>query len=162
MNIVTVPNALLLETSSEVSFPLSKADKMLATNILEMVRKDEGSAGLAAIQVGEKKRIVVISDKKRIPKILYNPKILMLVGSILEFPEGCLSIPNRMYLLKRNSVIKYSYQNEKGKLITEKAKGWEAIVIQHEIDHTNGILITQKGRLINDEQARKYYEKESL
>lgn len=157
MRIVTVPDASLRQTSHEVLFPLSLTDKNLATTLLDMVKVDSGSAGLAAPQVGVHKRIVIVTDKKRNPKLLINPDITYFSTNTKEFPEGCLSIPDELYLVPRSVTIKYQFRDLTGKTHSHKATGWEARVIQHEIDHLNGILIDDHGTKITKKEAEKYY-----
>ena len=89
--------------------------------------------GLSAIQIGIPLRVAwLILDGKE--EILLNPKIISEVGSI-KSREGCLSIPNKYTVVNRTRKIKYISDGQK-----KKAKGFKAIIIQHEIDHMNGIL----------------------
>lgn len=158
MHIFTSENTLLRQASQEVLFPLSKDQQKLSQELLNYVNEDEGSAGLAAPQTGNFLRMVVVTNAKRIPKLLINPRITLQSHDTKEFPEGCLSIPGKLYLVSRSNTIKYTYQDHKGKHHQAKATGWEARVIQHEIDHLNGILIDKSGIPISKEEAKKYYE----
>lgn len=155
----TIPDSILTQTSQEVSFPLQAEDRELALEMLQTVQKDEGSAGLAAVQVGKLKRIIVVSDSKRKARVLFNPIIVMSSSQTESMAEGCLSIPNKLYDVIRPTTIKFQYRDQKGKTHVEKASGWEARVIQHEIDHLNGILITAKGREVDTKTLKAFGEK---
>ena len=133
-------------------------------------------AGLAANQIFYSYRVCVIevmnnTRYKNIPniplKILVNPKIEV-INSENKFVsyEGCLSVPNLRGKVERYSNIKVSYYNEKGKFIKEKLNGFPAIVYQHEIDHLDGILFTDRIKdiktLVTYDNYLKYYEKEYI
>ena len=92
-------------------------------------------AGLAAIQIGIPLRFAwyIFQGKER---VLFNPKILKSWGEYIE-KEGCLSIPNIWFVIERAYTIKYVSNGKK-----KKVSGFEARLIQHEIDHMNGILLT--------------------
>ena len=152
MKILTVPNEILRKKSEDVKFPLSNEDKNLALEMEKMVRSDKGSAGLAAPQVGFLKRIIVVTDKNRKPKILINPKITFYSPKKTKMNEGCLSIPNQLFEVERAFNVKGEYFNIKGRKILETFVGWEARVLQHEIDHLDGVLIDQIGIKINIEK----------
>ena len=93
--------------------------------------------GLSAIQIGIPLRVAwFVLDGKE--EILFNPKITSGIGSV-DSKEGCLSIPNRYTTVKRNYTIEYISDGKK-----KKAKGFRAKVIQHEIDHMDGILNIDK------------------
>lgn len=154
--ILTAPNSILNQTSQEVSFPLSRQDKLLGDDLQKMVDEDKGSAGLAAPQVGELKRMVVVSNKKKRTQLLINPQITLSSKDSEKFVEGCLSIPGKLFEVQRPKTIKYTYQDRKGRWYTAKATGWEARVILHEIDHLNGILISQLGKLADPDTITEY------
>jgi peptide deformylase len=162
MKILTEPNPLLNEISQEVLFPLSPANKKLVEDMLYYVETDDISAGLAAPQVGELKRIIVVSDKTKTPYVMINPRITLSSNEVEDFPEGCLSIPNKQFVVERPKTIKVQYQDTKGRLIVEKAVNWQARLIQHEVDHLNGVLISSKGRLVGKKEAQEivnqYYD----
>ena len=110
-------------------------------------------AGIAAPQIGEEKRIFVYGfsknlrypDVKPIEKtILINPEIYFFSEDTDNFYEGCLSIPNIRGMVARSTQIKLKAQDLNGNLIDRVVDGFEARVIQHEIDHLNGILFPER------------------
>tara|TARA_B100002052_G_scaffold226153_1_gene208365 strand:- start:85 stop:513 length:429 start_codon:yes stop_codon:yes gene_type:complete len=99
--------------------------------------------GLAAIQIGVPKNVVVIDlnkDKKKIPMFFVNPKITSKSKSLTKYEEGCLSIPNLFAEIERPSECEIQYLDYFGKEKTLKANGLLATCIQHEVDHLKGIL----------------------
>ena len=119
--------------------------KKLTDEMFTLMYKSDG-VGLAAPQVGISKQIIVIDDGTNIGA-LFNPRIIEhsedLVGSV----EGCLSLPGQSYLVNRFKTITVEYQDIKGNYSTIKAGDFLSILLQHEIDHLNGILISSKGEL---------------
>lgn len=153
---------ILKEKSNEVSFPLSENDISLINNMIMYLRisQDEEYAskndiragmGLAAIQLGVKKRFFVISYKNEDgsfeeykvvnPKIVSNSEELIYV----EEGEGCLSV-NRYVegIVPRYARITIEYYDEYGNKQTKRAREEIAIAFQHEIDHLNGIMFTDR------------------
>jgi peptide deformylase len=114
----------------------------IANDMIETMHERDG-IGLAAPQVGLSKRLIVIDtfpvDKTSTPMIFVNPEILESWGEI-TMEEGCLSIPGVNEQVTRPEGILLKYQDIEGIEKTEKHDGWTARVIQHEIDHLNGIL----------------------
>lgn len=123
-----------------VCTPVTKFDENLkritSEMYLTMIR--HGGIGLAANQVGLDKRIIVMNVKK--PKILINPIIYSKRGHSLGV-EGCLSLPDLRVEKERAKIIKVKYKTLKGVEKRETFKKLEAIVVQHELDHLNGILM---------------------
>jgi len=145
LSILTIPNPLLLQKSIAVTFPLSLAHKKLALELLEYVQKDKGSAGLAAPQTDNLLQIIVVTDKDRKPRVMVNPQIVFASPKQTQMEEGCLSIPKKLYTIERPFAIKVAYQNLKGRKMIESLQGWEARIVQHEVDHLNGVLIDRLG-----------------
>ena len=125
---------LSLESQSATPEDLSIAQDLLDT--LEAHRK--GCVGMAANMIGVRKRIIVF-DCQGTPKVLFNPEIVKCSGPYLA-EEGCLSL-NGTRPVKRYHSIKVRYQNEQFQERLQTYTGWTAEIIQHEIDHCNGILI---------------------
>jgi len=100
--------------------------------------------GLAAIQVGVLKRIVVIDiskeDEKKNPLFLVNPEIISKSKNTSVYEEGCLSLPGQFAEVERPAEVQIKYVNYEGEEKKLEAKGLLATCIQHEIDHLNGIL----------------------
>ncbi|MCH5179761.1 MAG: peptide deformylase [Erysipelotrichales bacterium] len=148
----------LREKSAPVDLPLSKEDKDLLMEMLDYLKLSQddeyakkhnirSGVGLAAPQVGVNKKMLVIYyefDKKIIQHVLVNPKII--ASSIkmcyLNSGEGCLSVDkdHEGYVYRPNKVTIKAYDVLKEKEVTIVARGYESIVLQHEIDHLNGIL----------------------
>ena len=105
--------------------------------------KENHGVGLAAPQVGISQQIIVINTDKNINALaLINPQILARSTSTEEDTEGCLSLPGVSLKINRARKISVAFQDEFGHPREIKAKGLTARVLQHEIDHLNGILIT--------------------
>jgi len=110
-------------------------------------------AGLAAPQIGIPKRIVIfwVEDNPRYPEIepvpntiLINPEIVFLNDDEELGWEGCLSVPGLRGLVPRATMIKYTGYNQFGETIERVADGFHARVVQHEVDHLDGILYPQR------------------
>ncbi len=137
----------------EVSKPVNKIDKkilLLIANLKEtlLAHKNPEGVGLAAPQIGKNLRVFVMRDGKKI-KTVINPEIISrskIKASKTkkddkdEILEGCLSIPHYYGPLAREEEIKIKYLNESGQKITETFKDFSAQIVQHEIDHLNGLL----------------------
>ena len=103
--------------------------------------------GLAAVQIGENRNIVLIRNIHTKPHefkytIMVNLDIFCFTGGVKKSNERCLSFPDRGATpVRRYKRIKFQYQDVTGLVHRKEAKGLEAFIIQHEFDHTNGILI---------------------
>lgn len=124
---------------------IDRSIKLLIEDMMDTMEADEG-VGLAAVQVGVLKRIIVckIENAKR---AFINPKILKTSGSQVSF-EGCLSIPGIFGELERAEAISVKAQDLSGGVIKMDAEGFLARVFQHEIDHLNGVLFIDKARTL--------------
>ncbi len=98
-----------------------------------------GCAGLAANQIGYLYRIVLVWNGDWVPMI--NPKIQFRDGKTNSSNEGCLSRPGVCTKVRRHKRIRATWMNPAGILLTKKFTDWPARVIQHEVDHLNGIFI---------------------
>lgn len=104
------------------------------------------SVGLAAPQVGVTQRLIVVKIGKD-SRILINPKIVLRTNKKITAVESCLSFdPKEAYLHKRNEGVKVSYQDGMGNTRLEQFFGPAAVVIQHEVDHLNGITMDKEGQ----------------
>ena len=103
-----------------------------------------GGLGLAATQIGISERVILYKNYARELVILVNPNIVSYKGRMVSKDEGCLSVPGVRANAERAKVIKVEAFNEYGSPIKIKANGTEAIILQHEIDHLNGILFTDR------------------
>lgn len=109
----------------------------------ETLRKYEKGLGLAAPQIGKNVRIFVINFNGEL-RAFINP-IITQTKSISFSREGCLSIPNKEYILPRFGEIEVMYQTPLGKTMTQKFIGLAAFVYQHELDHLDGVLMSDIG-----------------
>ena len=140
--ILTEPNKILRQKSSIVE-KVDKDIQKLMNDMLETMYAAPG-IGLAAIQVGVAKRIIVLDiapkDSPRNPMYFINPEIVQRSENHVTYEEGCLSVPGQFAEIDRPEKchIKYlDYQGEKKEI---KAEGMLATCIQHEMDHLEGIL----------------------
>uniref|UniRef100_A0A7C3RK60 Peptide deformylase n=1 Tax=Dictyoglomus thermophilum TaxID=14 RepID=A0A7C3RK60_DICTH len=116
--------------------------KRLVEDMIETMKFANG-VGLAAPQVGESLRIIVV-DYENKPIAFINPEILEAEGEVIDL-EGCLSIPGIELKIKRYERIVFKAQDLSGKVKKYRAKGLLARIIQHEIDHLDGFLIVDRG-----------------
>lgn len=169
LKIVTVPNQTLIQPTQ----PVKKIDQKIKRLIDEMektldAQKDPEGVGLAAPQVGVPLSLFIIKANKKMPiKVFINPKILTKKDFIPSKKkkekknklEGCLSIPGIWGMVDRAKKILVKYQNEEGVLKKEWFSGFEAIIIQHEMDHLQGILFTKRaieqGKILYQEKDKK-------
>lgn len=144
MNILIYPDKRLRSQCRTVDV-FSDSIRTLATAMFQTMLKENG-IGLAACQVGQLVRLIIIHDAKSADgfRAFVNPEITFKSDKMVATEEGCLSIPGVYGFVKRAAKIRVKYQDLRGVKKVDKATGMEAIVLQHEIDHTNGILIIDK------------------
>ncbi len=154
LSIIADPNPVLRQKAQEINLAKIKSEEIrrLISDMKETVGP-VGGIGLAAPQIGLSVRIIVINleDKKM---ALINPVITRFSWRKEISEEGCLSVPGKFGLVKRSKVIKIKAFNEDGKEIKFKAKGLFARVIQHEIDHLDGILFIDRTKKIFHEPKK--------
>ena len=140
--ILTEPNKLLRQISIPVE-KVGKEEKQLMDDMLETMYAANG-IGLAAIQIGVPKRIIVMDiskdENKKEPRYFVNPKIKNKDTSKNTYEEGCLSVPNQFAEIDRPKKCDVEYLDYNGEKKTLKAEGLLATCIQHEMDHLEGIL----------------------
>ena len=139
--ILTEPNEVLRTISKNVK-KVGQAEKQLMDDMLETMYNANG-IGLAAIQIGVPKRIIVIDlskDENKKPMYFVNPFIKKRHSEKTLYEEGCLSVPEQFAEVERPRECEIEYLDYKGKKQLLKAKGLLATCIQHEIDHLEGIL----------------------
>ena len=145
LDIITIGHPTLYLTAQEVSdaeITDTKFQELIDQMILTM--KKAGGVGLAAPQVNISKRMFVMKPSflKKAEAII-NPTLEYLEARGTKTSnEACLSIPGKSFKVQRYKELHLSYQNRQGVQKREKAKGFRAIVIQHEYDHLNGTLIS--------------------
>jgi peptide deformylase len=139
--ILTEPDPFLRQISTDVE-KVDNEIRKLMDDMLETMYAAPG-IGLAAIQVGAPKRVIVIDlSKEEIRKPLYfvNPKIIVKSKDNSTYEEGCLSVPGQFAEVDRPNKCHLNYLDYNGKKKELKAEGLLATCIQHEMDHLKGIL----------------------
>ena len=139
--ILTEPDPFLRQKSSEVEQVTDETRKLM-DDMLETMY-DAPGIGLAAIQIGVPKRVIVIDlsrDEKKSPLYFVNPKIIKKSDTDSTYEEGCLSVPGQFAEVDRPDKCHISFLDYNGKKQELKAEGLLATCIQHEMDHLEGIL----------------------
>tara|TARA_X000000368_G_scaffold262528_1_gene207822 strand:- start:157 stop:681 length:525 start_codon:yes stop_codon:yes gene_type:complete len=140
--ILTIPDPILRKKSVSVD-KVDKDIQKLMSDMLETMYHAPG-IGLAAIQIGVPKRVVVMDiskeSNKKEPMYFVNPEIVWKSDLKAIYEEGCLSIPNQFAKIERPESCNVRYLNYDGIEKEMKAKGLLATCLQHEIDHLNGVL----------------------
>lgn len=141
--ILLVPDPILRQKAKNIKKVTSK-DIDFSKKMIDIMLKAPG-VGLAANQVGILKKIVTVNihnEEKGTDKIyaLFNPQIKSYSKKHIVMEEGCLSLPKQYAEIERPEAIIVKYINEKNEAIEEKKDGFEARVLQHEIDHLHGKL----------------------
>ena len=156
--ILVVPNPVL----KEVSQPVAKVDDELRALMDDMLETmyDAPGIGLAAIQIGVAKRVIVMDlsgpDEEKAPRYFVNPEVLWRAEETAPYEEGCLSIPEIYDEVERPARVKLKYLNYQGEEVIEDAEGLFAVCIQHEMDHLEGVLfIDHLSRLKRDRAVAK-------
>ena len=169
--IIIAPDNRLLQKCEKVT-DFGNETQIIIKNLkdtLENAKNPEG-AGLAAPQIGVLKRIIVVrnfifnpSDKEKPlvqEHVLINPKVVSTSKETITEWEGCLSIPDTYGQVERYKKIKIKAQDESGQTIRLTASGYFSAVIQHEMDHLEGVLFTSKtvGEILNEKDFDHYLE----
>lgn len=124
---------------AEASEKATAEDTEIARDLLETLEAHEaGCVGMAANMIGVRKRIIAF-DNEGSYMVMFNPEIVKKSGAY-EAEEGCLSLTGTRKTRRWQS-IKVQYQNEKMQIRLKTFTGWTAQIIQHEVDHCNGIII---------------------
>ena len=141
--------------------PIEKFDDELAAlvgKMFETMKLGKG-VGLAAPQVGLPHRLFVIQIEGDKPRVFINPEIVETSLELDSFEEGCLSIPGVYADLDRPAAVRVQALNERGRRFTLEAEGFLARVVQHELDHLNGVLFTDRLPERSRDRLLKQYEK---
>lgn len=161
-DIIREGNPTLREVAKEVPLPPTDEEIQLGHDMLEFLKNSQdpvkaeelalrGGVGLAAPQLDISKRIIAVhvpsedpeSSEPVLSAVMYNPKILShsVQSACLGDGEGCLSVDREVHgYVVRHARVTVSYSNEKGEKQKIRLKNYEAIVVQHEIDHLNGVM----------------------
>jgi peptide deformylase len=146
-----------------VSEPVKHVDagiRRLVDDMFETMYKAPG-IGLAAIQIGVEKRVITMDLSKKEgsqqPLVFINPEIVWASEELAKYEEGCLSIPDYYEEVERPAAVKVKYLDRDGKAREIEAKGLLATCLQHEIDHTKGVLfIDHLSKLKRDRVIKKF------
>ena len=141
LNIVKEGDPILRKKSRPIT-AIDDRIKQLAADMLETMRAANG-CGLAAVQVGKLRRLVIVEVEQNNPFILINPEIIKREGKQQE-AEGCLSIPGKWGITDRPMTVTVRATNLDGKEFTVTGTDLAARAFCHEIDHLDGILFTDK------------------
>jgi len=160
--IITPPDPLLKKPSLLVA-EVDDAIRALVDDMFETMY-DAPGIGLAAVQVGEPLAIVVMDTagegEKPRPKALINPQVVWASEERREYEEGCLSVPEIYDKVERPAEVRVRYLDTEGNEREELFSGMDATCVQHEIDHTRGILfIDYLGRLKRERYLKKVIKK---
>jgi peptide deformylase len=157
--LVILPDSQLRQVSEPIG-DITDDIRVLARDMLETMYEAPG-IGLAAIQIGVPKRLVVIDlakdgEEKR-PMVLVNAEITWASDERRAYEEGCLSIPDYYEEVERPERVRFRYRDLDGKTVEADADGVLATCVQHEIDHLNGVLfIDYLSKLKRDRVIKKF------
>ena len=152
--IVTLPDPILRRKARAVT----TFDKKLQTVIDDMIEtmREAPGVGLAAPQVGISNRLIVVEyyqnaeaeeledDTLKKVWVMLNPEIVKASEEKVMGVEGCLSVPNLVGEVERHAAIQVKGLNRRGQPMRVKAQGWLARIFQHEVDHLNGVVFTDR------------------
>ncbi|ATQ44369.1 peptide deformylase [Caulobacter mirabilis] len=169
--ILTVDNAADLAVLKRVSDPVEGGVtddlRALMDDMLETMYAAPG-IGLAAVQVGETKRIIVMdlgdrdpnaaepvpgAEEPKHPRYFVNPEIVWRSEELFSYEEGCLSVPEIYDAVERPARVKVRYLSYQGEQVEEDAVGLYAVCIQHEMDHLEGVLFIDHLSRLKRERA---------
>jgi peptide deformylase len=159
--LIILPDPLLRQVSKPVETVNSELLK-LADDMLETMY-DAPGIGLAAIQIGVARRVLVIDvsrdDEEKAPQVFINPEIITSSDERSVYEEGCLSIPEYYAEVERPAAIGVKYLGRDGKQHELQADGLLATCLQHEIDHLNGVLFIDHISRLKREMVIKRFTK---
>jgi peptide deformylase len=158
-DILIIPDKRLRQVSKPVA-KIDAATRKLVEEMFETMYEAPG-IGLAAIQVGEPKRVITMDlakkDEPRQPQVLINPELISTSEEKNIHEEGCLSIPEYYEEVERPAEVKVRYLDLDGNIHEVEAHGLLATCVQHEIDHLNGVLfIDHLSKLKRDRVIKKF------
>jgi peptide deformylase len=166
LEVLTIPDERLKQASEPVNL-FDDALREFVADLEQTMRSSPGGVGIAAPQVADFRRIVIV-DVSCKPKIKNHGRMVLINPEIIEWQgmekgrEGCMSVPDYTGNVIRAKSIKLKAQNEFGELQEYACEGYEARAIQHEVDHLDGILFLD--RLVSrraDLFERKVYQKKT-
>ncbi len=162
LEIVTYPDIFLRQTTK----PVENIDGTIQDIIKNMstIMYEAPGVGLAAIQVGCDKSIIVYDimpgNEKRSLQVLVNPRVIEREGNITSEKEGCLSVPDFRSDVKRAESVLVEGLDRDGNPLRIEAEGYLSIVLQHEIDHLNGVLFIDHVRSLKKDLYTRRVKKQ--
>ena len=166
--ILTIDNPADLAVLKQVSAPVAVVDdgvRALMDDMLETMY-DAPGIGLAAVQIGELKRVVVMDlgdgepdpeakeggiARRPNPCHFVNPEVLWASDELFPYEEGCLSIPEYFDEVKRPARVRVAYLDREGRRVEEDIEGLYAVCFQHELDHLDGVLLIDRQEQAGEE-----------
>ena len=164
-DIVIIENPVLRRKARKI-VKITAEHRKLIEDMIETMR-DAPGVGLAAPQVGESERLIVVEyaeepeneddpPKKKKLYVVINPEIVWASEEMVQGTEGCLSVPGWVGDVLRHESVTVRGLNRNGEKIKIEAEGWLARIFQHEIDHLDGVLYTDK--LVSRDSLRRVQE----
>ncbi len=157
LDIVTFPDPFLKKPTQPVGNIDEAVERLIDAMAATMYAAP--GVGLAAIQVGSDKSLIIfdesLGNENRSLKVLINPTIVSAEGSVLSENEGCLSVPDFRADVKRNSAVQVEGVDRTGKPVRIERDDFLAVVLQHEIDHLNGVLFIDRISSLKRELYRR-------
>ena len=145
-SIRTFPDPILRKKTQSVTV-FDRSLLKLVASLARVMKSQLGGIGIAAPQIGVPKAVAVVDVSKRDPKaerlILVNPVILERREPEAR-KEGCMSFPDYTGFLKRHRWVRFRWQNESGVFFEKISTGIEAVCVEHEVDHLNGVLFIDR------------------
>jgi len=162
MKLVNEKDPILKKVMPDFNFDDPIIDPVELVEKMHEVRKVDGGIGLAAPQIGVETRVVVIGmgglqseGVEDFAKAFFNPEITEFSKTQEYMVEGCLSFPGLFVKVKRPTEITFTYEDEDGTKYYDHLSGITARILQHEIDHLNGITFDTKANRIHLQKAKK-------
>ena len=164
LQIVTVEHPALRTSAMPIpSGDIGGPELQRLISLMRDTMRSASGVGLAAPQIGEPIELIVIEDRpeyidrvsdaekvaerQRYPfpfRALINPQLTILAGPSIDFFEGCLSLPGYLAVVPRSLSVRVEAFDENGERVVLEANGWLARILQHEVDHLNGIMYTDR------------------
>lgn len=163
--ILTVPDPRLKQVSEPVDAVTDEIRALMDDMLVTMY--DAPGIGLAAIQIGVPKRVIVMDlaqeGEDPQPKYFVNPEILDPAETMVPYQEGCLSVPDIFDDVDRPETCRVTYLDYNGERVTEDCEGLYAVCIQHEMDHLEGIVfLDHLSRLKRERAVKKVVKAQKL
>lgn len=163
---------LLRRKTSDISFPLHEKDRKDIEKLIDAFTSRDDALGLAAPQIGICKRVVIFknknfSNRSRVENekdydLLINPRITQCRGDEETMTEGCLSCPDVSVEVTRFTEIKVRALDRQGNRISKRYTGFLARIVQHELDHLEGVLIIDHGGSVYVPEDRESFFRQAL